>query len=356
MRVERMGDTDAAVPAPDWAAEWDAFVEARPEATLAHAAAWARVVREGYGLEPLYLAARDADGRLAGVLPLVRFRTLAGRRELVSMPFLDTGGVLARDEAAEAALVEAALAEARAWRAGVVELRQATPLRSRGDAPAAARVNLVLALPEDEEALWGALSAKVRNQTRKATREGLRLADGSETAAQVEAFYAPFRVNMRDLGSPVHGVRFYRAIAQAFGSRVRFVVAEHAGRPVGGLVALHAAGRVTVPWASTLRSERSRCPNNLIYWEALRWAVAKRARAFDFGRSPPGSGTHRFKLGWGAREEPLHWLRLDASGAALPAAPAHEGSTLRRASTLWSRMPVALASWLGPPLRRRLSQ
>ncbi len=172
----------------------------------------------------------------------------------------------------------------------------------------------------------------------------------------MERFYEPFRVNMRDLGSPVHGIGFYRAIAGAFGSRARFVVAERAGRSVGGLVAIRYGGRVTVPWASTLRSERARCPNNLIYWEALRWAVQGRARAFDFGRSPPGSGTHRFKLGWGAEEHPLAWLRLSPAGAPLAAGGASGSAALARLSALWSRLPVPLASWLGPRLRRRLSQ
>jgi len=346
MRVER-------VSAPG--AEWDAFVEAQPAATLAHAAAWSRVVEAGYGLGTCYLAARDEGGALAGVLPLVRFRTLRGVRELVSMPFLDTGGVLASHAAAGRALVEAALEEARRSGARAVELRQATPLEGFSAAEPSGRIDLVLPLPADEETLWKGLSAKVRNQTRKATREGLEPGELAPTEA-VRRFYQPFRVNMRDLGSPVHGLRFYRAIAAAFGERVRFVLALLDGRCVGGLVALDYAGVVTVPWASTLRAERRRCPNNLIYWEALRWAVARGARAFDFGRSPPGSGTHRFKLGWGAEERPLHWLRLDAEARVLPADPAGGDGLLRRATALWQRLPVPVASALGPLLRRRLSQ
>ena len=57
--------------------------------------------------------------------------------------------------------------------------------------------------------------------------------------------------------------------------RLRFVITAHGDRPVGGLVAIDFAGAVTVPWASTLRSERQRCPNNQIYWEALRWSIGR---------------------------------------------------------------------------------
>ena len=126
-------------------------------------------------------------------------------------------------------------------------------------------------------------------------------------------------------------------------------------RPVGGLVAIHFADAVTVPWASTLRDERHRCPNNQIYWEALRWSIARGARCFDFGRSPRGSGTHGFKLGWGAVERPLAWLRLAPDGRPLAMAGPEAGAWLERLSRLWSRLPVALTARLGPPLRRRLS-
>jgi serine/alanine adding enzyme len=216
------------------------------------------------------------------------------------------------------------------------------------------RVNLVLQLQQDEEAQWKALSAKVRNQTRKAERQDLVLADGVPDELLHE-FYEPFQVNMRDLGSPVHGLNFFRSASQHLGERFRFVVTRLGSRPVGGLVAIRYGRSVTVPWASTLRSERNRCPNNLIYWEAIRWAVEQGATKFDFGRSPQGSGTHRFKLGWGAAEEPLAWVRLDSSGNVMPMTIGSENGALSRASGIWMRLPVAVAGVIGPRLRRYFS-
>ena len=345
MRVERIAEPGA---------EWDAFAEATPGGGLGHAAAWHRVLREGYRLAPEYLAARDTAGGLAGILPLVPFRGLLGRLELVSLPFLDTAGVLAASPSAESALRDAALARAREIGAQALELRQQAPLLAGPPPGAMHRVDLALALEASEEAQWKALPAKVRNQTRKAEREGLRLAAGSPEQL-LDGFYTPFLRNMRDLGSPVHARRFFGAAAAAFGPRLRFVNTSLGERPVGGLVAIHFAGTVSVPWASTLREERQRCPNNQIYWEALRWSIERGARAFDFGRSPPGSGTHGFKLGWGAVERPLAWLRLAPDGLALELGRPEAGAWLARLSRVWARLPVALTAQLGPPLRRGLS-
>lgn len=336
-------------------AEWDAFAEATPGAQLGHASAWATVLREGYGIRPHYLAARGGDGTLEGILPLFRFRTLRGGLELVSVPFHDGAGVLARSQAAARELVSAAVGAAQAVSARAVELRQVGVCEGV-PAPAneSGRVNLVLPLESAEEAQWKALGAKVRNQTRKAEKTGLALAEGSSESL-LDGFFEPFAVNMRDLGTPVHARRFYRAAQAAFGSKLRFVVAADGPRSVGGLVAIEYAGRVTVTWASTLRSERSRCPNNLIYWEAIRWAIECGASEFDFGRSPVGEGTYRFKKGWGAEDRPLAWLRLDPDGAPVPLEPPGESRLLRSLSQLWTKLPLPVATALGPRLRRFLA-
>ena len=335
-------------------AEWDAFVEATPGAALGHAAAWAGILQDAYGLSPRYLSARSGSGEIEGVLPLVRFRSLTGRRGLVSMPFLDTGGVLARSVEAERALVQAASEEARSFGARTVDLRQLEPLQGAPPTPDLNRVDLVMPLERDEETQWKALRAKVRNQTRKADKEGLRLAAG-RSADLVRDFYRPFLINMRDLGSPVHAERFFAAAARAFGDRLRVIVTCLGDKPVGGLIAIRYADAVTVPWASTLRSERRRCPNNMIYWEALRWAVEKGAREFDFGRSPLGAGTYKFKKGWGAIERPLAWARLDSTGSFVPIGAADTSGALKKLSEVWTRLPLGLTASLGPHIRRYLS-
>lgn len=336
-------------PSPDW----DRFVAARPEALLGHAAAWGSIFRSAYGLKPLYLEARAGGGDLVGTLPLVLFRALRGGKELISLPFLDSAGVLSEAPEAQEALLAAALGLARRERCAALELRS-TPA-SVDELTPRDRVGMVLQLAESEEAQWDALRPEARNQTRKARKQGLQIASG-DVNDLLCAFLVVFRQNMRDLGSPVHSEGFFAAMAAQFGARLRFIVARLGERPVGGLVAIQYGGAVAVPWASTLRSERSRCPNNLIYWEALRWAIELGATEFDFGRSEPGGGTHRFKRGWGAEERPLEWQRLSPDGQPLPLNRSRDSPALSRLSQLWTRLPVAWSARVGPALRRFLPE
>ncbi len=345
MQIEKIDDPGT---------EWDEFAESTAGVCVGHAAAWASVFRDAYRLEPCYLAARGATGELVGILPLVHFRTPLGRSELISLPYLDAAGILARDPEVVAALRTAAVDLMQTSRSAALELRQPKALAGEPEDSSVDRVNLVLSLESDAEAQWSALRAKVRNQTRKAEREGLELAEGTPPEL-CDAFYGPFEVNMRDLGSPVHARGFFQAAARHFGDRLRFLVTRHGDRPVGGLVAIRYGPAVTVPWASTLRSERQRCPNNLIYWEALRWAIERRASVFDFGRSPRDSGTHRFKLGWGAHEEPFAWIRLSPLGDAVAMKVGNPSALLSRVSSLWTHLPVPVAGVLGPRVRRYFS-
>jgi len=326
--------------------EWDQFVDRHPGAALGHVSAWADVLQDAYGLEPVYLVARERKA-LIGVLPLARFKTVRGRRESISLPFLDSAGPLARDAGTERRIVEAAT---RNW--GPIELRQARRPLSR-EVVETNRVNLSLALGGGPEARWAALPGKVRNQTRKAEREGLVLAGPDRDL--LDDFYRVHRANMHALGSPVHSRRFFAAVLERFAGRARVFVALHRHRPVGGLIALEGPDGVSVPWASTLLEARPLCPNNLIYWEAIRWAEERGARQFGFGRSPRGGPTHRFKVGWGASEAPLYWYRVYEDGRTQGAHSTADSRWLAPFARIWRELPPSVCDRLGPVLRQRIA-
>ena len=109
-------------------AEWDAFVAAASDGTVAHRWAWLRIVQDTYG-HPTYPLAAVRAGRLVGVLPLVLVRSRIYGRRLVSMPYLDCGGICAAGNAeAEQKLFQAAVELA-------TEMRVSLELRHRSARP-----------------------------------------------------------------------------------------------------------------------------------------------------------------------------------------------------------------------------
>lgn len=328
------------------AADWDLFVESMPGAPGYASQVWRGILERSFGHRTHFLAARTG-GVLTGVLPLVHMRGMFGNF-LVSLPFVTYGGLLCRDQASSRALLQAAEELRRRLGARHVELRHTRDVNP--DLPARRhKVAMALPLDRDEEGMWTGFNAKVRNQVRKAQKAGLEAAWGD--GELLDDFYAVFARNMRDLGTPVHARSFFANILAGLPGATRIVLIRRQGRAIAaGLLYWHGQ-TLEIPWASSVRDCNSLCPNNLMYWEAIRLGLRLGLRRFDLGRSSPGSGTFRFKEQWGARPETLQWHYLLPAGAELP----NLGTGNPRFSLaigLWRRLPLPVTRVLGPLIVR----
>jgi FemAB-related protein (PEP-CTERM system-associated) len=329
---------------------WDRFVEHHPEATVAHLAGWGRAFARAYGHEPIYLSAMEAGERV-GVLPLVLIQSRLFGRRLVSMPFLDYGGVLAEPgRGVEAALVDAALALARERRAASLGLRQFTPAPLPWPV-ADDRATMLLALTT-EEAVWKALPSERRNRVRKGEKQGLTARwCGAEA---LDAFYRVYAANMRDLGSPPHGRAFFaQVLAELPGTARVLLVDDRDGRTVGAAVCLVFRDTVMVPWVSSLREAFALCPNFVLYWEVIRFGCRQGYGSLDLGRSYRHAGTFEFKRQWGARPHALPWIFLDAMDGAAPPVD-RDASRFGPLVQAWKRLPLPVANAVGPWVRKQV--
>jgi serine/alanine adding enzyme len=126
-----------------------------------------------------------------------------------------------------------------------------------------------------------------------------------------------------------------------------------AGHPAAAAFLLQGPQRMEIPWASSLRTYNRIGVNMLLYWEALKFSIARGCRVFDFGRSSIGSGTYRFKQQWGAQPRQLYWHYWLRTGNQPPALNP-DNPRFRLAIRMWQRLPLAIANRLGPPIVRNL--
>jgi FemAB-related protein (PEP-CTERM system-associated) len=327
---------------------WNDFISSQPKANLGHLFEWKEVFERAYKKKCYYLSVVGQD-RWEGVLPLVHMKSPLGGNRLVSLPFLDQAGLLTATPQAAETLWGVVKELINTSGAKGIDLRELAP----EEAAAPERVTLVLPLPSSVETLWKSFSPKVRNQIRKAEKEGLRT-ELVERDRLVD-FYVIFSHNMKDLGSPVHSLGFFEAIMEVFGPKARlFMTFDSNDRPVGGAIAIRFRQTVTVPWASSLREVFSLCPNHSLYWQILQYTIESEAELFDFGRSYKGSGTYQFKKQWGAGPQALLWTSFDAKGNSVPLKQ-FKPNEHSKVIWLWKHLPISAANWLGPLLRRQIS-
>jgi serine/alanine adding enzyme len=339
---------------------WDEFVRNRQDASLYHLYEWRDVIEGAYGLSTHYLmlTARKS-GEVLGVLPLVHLKHFAFGNQLVSMPFADGGGILARSTDAARLLASGAERIASGCGAEAVELRQEFPLpfadeaglAASGAASEARKVRMLLGLPGTSAQLARGFKSKLRSQINRPLKEGCSVRIGG--LELLEDFYKVFLINMRDLGSPVHSKELMRHVLEAFPEHSRIFAVHHAGRPIAASLVIGFNGVLRNPWAASDRCYAAMSPNMLLYSRMLEFACDHGYRTFDFGRSTPGEGTYRFKAQWGAVPAPLHWYVLSRDGT-----PRSADSTAQRfklAARLWSKLPIAVTRFLGPRIRKHIS-
>jgi serine/alanine adding enzyme len=337
---------------PGMEAEYQEFVNRHPNAGYCHDFAWHSVIEKTYRKSSAYFISRSRQaGRVNGVLPAFHLSSPLFGKQLVSLPYLDAGGILAETEEVERGLLKRFLGEATRHRAAS-EMRCNIRLASM-EPPLNTKVGMVVELEGlDESRYWKKLDAKVRNQVRKAEKSQVTLRWGRHEL--LSDFYAVFARNMRDLGSPVHARAFFSNLLNELpGAAIG--AAYRDGRCIGGLVRVLWRDTLAIPWASTLREERVHCPNNALYYESIRFALSEKCRIVDLGRSTISEGTFHFKLQWQAREMPLPWYQFDRRGVPLAEVQHASSGCLAPLTAIWAKLPLALANILGPRLRSSIA-
>ncbi|NNE42693.1 MAG: FemAB family PEP-CTERM system-associated protein [Gemmatimonadetes bacterium] len=331
-------------------AEWDAFVAEQPRRSHYQRAGWARVIRNAFGQKPAYRLAR-VDGRIEGVLPLVAFANPLFGRYLVSVPYLNRGGILAATDRARDALRAEAQQLVESTRSAFCELRHvegidpALPAREN-------KVSMSLSLEPGTEVLWKEIGAKVRNLVRKAEKNDLTVREG-DPAKDLGRFYDVFAENMRDLGTPVYARRFFEEVFREFPDSLRLSVVESGSDLAAAGICIRDGGFTEIHWAASSREYLKFSPNMALYWEAISQAAEAGLTEFCFGRSTEGSGPYRFKKQWGAVPTPLRWEYLLPPGGETPGLNP-DNPKFRLATRVWQRLPLPLTRVLGPPIVRHL--
>jgi FemAB-related protein (PEP-CTERM system-associated) len=334
---------------PFSASQWDAYVNAHPEATAYHQYRWSDLIARTFGHRALPLMASQA-GRTIGVLPLILMDSRWFGRFLVSLPFVNYGGLLADSDEIEQAVWQKAQELGSEVGAAHIEARH---LRARSFITQRKqhKVTMVLPLAATSEAQWKGFDPKLRNQIRKAERSGLTVRIGG--ASDLPGFYQVFARNMRDLGTPVYTRRFFEEIFATFPGSAWVCSVRSGSTVVAAAIALGYRDTFEVPWASSLRDYRSLCPNNLLYWALIQQAIMLGYRRFDFGRSTPGEGTYKFKEQWGAGAVPLSWEYWTAEASGLPDL-SPKNPKYQLATSVWKHLPTWLTKQLGPSIVRNI--
>lgn len=332
--------------------DWDAGLAGCPAATFFHGAAWAAVLRDTYGFKPRYFVRREA-GRVTALLPVMEVDSwLTGRRG-VALPFTDECQPICGDAASFPRLCAEAVqyAKFRHWR--YLEIRGGRELLGNSPASESFLVHR-LDLRRTGAALFSGVDSSVRRAVRKAEKSGLAV-EFSQNLEDIRAFFLLLRKTRKRHGVPPQPFRFFQEIHRHILSRNQgwVVLARAGGTPVAGAVFLRFGKTITYKYGASDAAFQHLRANNLVLWRAISRFALEGFEALDLGRTSCGNeGLRRYKLGWGAREQRLDYMRLGGRGGGL-AAP--RGSLSRHCARLFKVLPDPLLGLIGATLHKHVA-
>ena len=343
LNIKRLLYRDAAT-----ARRWDAFVMGCPKATFFHRAGWQNIVRDVFRHETYFLFA-EFDGEIQGVLALGHVNSWLFGNALTSLPFAVYGGAAAvSSEVADALEIEA---QNIARRLGVLHLELRNVERRHTDWPTQdLYVTFRKEILAEVEANMLAIPRKQRAMVRKGIKNGLV----SEIDETVDRFFALFSDNVHRHGTPAMPKKYFQALRAEFGAdcEILTVVAPN-GRALSSVLSFYFRDEVLPYYAGDDEAARDLAANDFKYWELMRRACARGIKVFDYGRSKQGTGPYSFKKNWGFEPTPLHYEYCLYRREVIPQNNPNNAK-YKLMINVWRRMPLGLATWLGPFVVRNL--
>ena len=291
---------------------WDEQITLRryPAHSFFHSSAWARVLTETYGYEPIYVVSKES-GAFRSVLPLMEIKSALTGKRAVALPFTDTCEPLCGDKTEFAELFRNAveLAQVRDWK--YLEFRGGEKFFN-STLPSLSFYGHSIDFPADENAFFPQLDSAVRRAIRKAEKSGVRV-EISRDLSSVKQYYLLHCKTRKRHGLPPQPFFFFKNIHEhVLSDNLGMVVLARWNKvPVAGAIFLHSGDKAIYKFGASDDAYQHLRGNNLVFHEAIRWCSGNGIRTLDLGRtSMANEGLRRFKSGWNAKERKIGYFRF----------------------------------------------
>lgn len=292
---------------------WDRFLLTVPGGHHLQSSYWG-AVKAILGWRAIRVFATDGDGIRGGAQILLRDVPVVG-----AVGYVPLGPVLGREDPALRRLVlhgvqavartqrvQFLVVQPQAGQEPVVGDLLAYGFRKAGDLVRPhPKATLLVDLARDEDALLAGMKSRTRYNIRLAQRRGIRVRQGGE--ADLPTFYRLLAMTGDRQRFAVPSQRYFRHLVRIMAppGHAKIFIAEHDGRPLSAALVIAFGDLVSYKrggWSGELGHLH---PNELMHWEAMRWAKAEGYRCYDFeGIELPAadgqfSSVSAFKVGFG---------------------------------------------------------
>jgi hypothetical protein len=324
--------------------KWDDFIYDRSQ--LYHHSRWAEIISSVYGLVPVFLYKEEA-GKVSSVFPLFHVKAPLFRDELVSVPHLESGGMINTGFYPD--YLDYIRRNIRVNRIKIYQLRERI-----GSFPSNSDdVVLLKELPEKKELIIPSMkAATTRNYTRRVLKRELQVVVENNEAA-VGEFYKIYLQRMKELGTPPHRFAYIKKISEIFGEDAKIMLIKDSGEVVGASFYVIFNKYLYNMYLAVPQKHLKEKIVYLIQYKAMEMGIDRNLKCLVLGRSTKDSGTFFFKTELGGYPVPLYLyhFRLTPEGCE----SFQEKSVKEKyssAARIWTKLPSLITNRVGPIIRK----
>ena len=319
--------------------EWDMKITARPDHSVFHRSAWARVLAETYGHRPFYCRVMVSGVEVA-LIPLMEVSSVFTGVRAVSLPFADFCGPLwTKPDHEESTYRELyLLAGKRGWkhvelRGGSISVYHARSFQTYE----AHELDLSVGIGGLERLLRPA----TRRAIHKAGRSGLIVSTKNSEEALLQFYHLHARTRRRH-GLPPQPLAFFWSVYRnLIENGLGFIVLAYFGKTaVAGAVFLMSGPNAIYKFGASEINHWGLRPNHLVMWTAMQCLVENGSCSLHLGRtSTDNLGLGRFKNSWTCMKSSLSYYRYHVAKMTWMPEGDHR---VESHPFLFGRLPIAL--------------
>jgi hypothetical protein len=334
---------------------WDEFVDSHPEGTPYHNSAWIKTLHETYTFKPLLYISQNEESEIEGVLPFLYIKSFLFGTRIVSLPFSDYGGPLSRKlKVTDQAIIDSLMKPLKKIK--YIEIRNHFQDECQFCCHNYYKRH-VLDLQKNIEEIEKQIDKRtIRYSIRKSIRSGVEVSEVN-TKAGIEEFYKLNLLTRKKHGVPAQPKDFfsklYKNVIQQ--NRGFILLAYYENIPIAASIFLTISDKIHYKYnASDPDYLKSKSPNHLITWAAIKKGVEEGYKSIDFGRtSQDNKGLIRYKEMWGTKGSDLKYYYYPEICGAV--STRESGTAYKMMTTLWKNLPLSIQNLLSKYIYKTLA-
>lgn len=281
-------------------------------------------------------------------LPFVRLKSIFGEK-LISLPFVDTIRIKKdKFEGFNIGLVETNMkVEVRLSEMDLTPSVESALLR-KGFHKNVVKGHIVSMLTSPHD-YWNRFHRHTRNDIRRALRSNLKVRR-IDSLEEVRRFYSLYLAQMKSFGTPQHSLEFFKNCLEILKKNFYGLNCYYHKQLIASIILFLDEDYAYVSFSIYNPKFKHLRPNDLLYWDALKWCMEEGVKYFDIGQADLEIETPRekslldFKKKWLGKVYKRYYFTKNFAYNSNATATAG----LKKLRIIWKRLPLSLIRRFGP--------